>query len=186
MQNRQNGSTLSGFILGLLVGLGVALIVALVMTKTLPFSEKLGAQPNTEEQAGMMTDPNTALYGNKNAIKEGGEKKEVLSVSPMTSTGVTPSALPTNVAEEAKQDKGADKAVYYLQVGAFQKQSDAEASKAKLALLGYEARISERGGENGTLYRVRLGPFDKMDAVHQNQAKLVESNIQTSIIRAPK
>ena len=186
MQSRQNGSTLSGFILGLLVGLGVALIVALVMTKTLPFTEKSGAQPKTEEQSGLMTDPNTALYGNKNATKEGEEKKEALFNSPMTSTGVAAPVLPSNVEEEAKQEKGADKAVYYLQVGAFQKQSDAEASKAKLALLGYEARISERGGENGTLYRVRLGPFDKMDVVHQNQAKLAESNIQTSIIRGPK
>ena len=62
---------------------------------------------------------------------------------------------------------GDDKYVYYLQAGAFREMSDAENTRAKLALLGFEAAISDRTSDSGVLHRVRLGPYSQVEADEQ-------------------
>lgn len=53
--------------------------------------------------------------------------------------------------------KAEDKAVYWLQAGAFKNRTDAENMRGNLALLGFESSISEATSNNGKVYRVRLG-----------------------------
>jgi cell division protein FtsN len=48
---------------------------------------------------------------------------------------------------------------YFVQAGAFPNQQDADAQRAKLAMLGWEARVSEREQNGRTVYRVRMGRF---------------------------
>jgi cell division protein FtsN len=79
-----------------------------------------------------------------------------------------------------------DKYVYYLQAGAFRDMSDAEATRAKLALLGFEAAISDRASDSGTLHRVRLGPFSQVESVNKARAKLLDSGIDVAIVRNQK
>jgi cell division protein FtsN len=79
-----------------------------------------------------------------------------------------------------------DKYVYYLQAGAFRDMSDAEATRAKLALLGFEAAISDRSSDSGVLHRVRLGPFGQVEAVNKARAKLLDSGIDVAIVRNQK
>lgn len=81
---------------------------------------------------------------------------------------------------------GDDKWIYFLQAGAFREQADAENARAKLALLGMEARVSEKPSDNGTLYRVRLGPFKQLDSVNRVRAKLAESSVDAALVRVPK
>jgi cell division protein FtsN len=50
---------------------------------------------------------------------------------------------------------GDDKYIYCLQAGAFREVADAENVRAKLALLGFEANISDRTTDTGVLHRVR-------------------------------
>jgi cell division protein FtsN len=88
--------------------------------------------------------------------------------------------------DTAKADAGDDKWTYYLQAGAFREQTDAENSKAKLALLGVETKISERSTENGTLYRVRVGPFSQVDAMNKVRTKLSENGVDVAVVRIPK
>ena len=88
-------------------------------------------------------------------------------------------AAKTDVATE-------DKSTYYLQAGAFREQGDAETARAKLALLGVEARISERPSDTGTLYRVRIGPFSQVDAMNRVRSKLSENSIDVAVVRNPK
>jgi cell division protein FtsN len=78
---------------------------------------------------------------------------------------------------------GDDKYIYYLQAGAFREMSDAEATRARLALLGFEAAISDRASDSGTLHRVRLGPFNQVEAVNKARAKLLDSGIDVAIVR---
>jgi cell division protein FtsN len=85
-----------------------------------------------------------------------------------------------------KTDHTDDKWVYYLQAGAFREAGDAENARAKLALLGFEARVAERPSENGTLYRVRLGPFDQIETMNRVRAKLSESGVDVAIVRNSK
>ncbi|HBF49193.1 MAG TPA: cell division protein, partial [Massilia sp.] len=81
---------------------------------------------------------------------------------------------------------GDDKYVYYLQAGAFREMSDAENTRAKLALLGFEAAISDRTSDSGVLHRVRLGPFNQVEAVNKARAKLLDSGIDVAIVRNQK
>src|SRR3546814_6919456 len=63
-------------------------------------------------------------------------------------------ATPTPVA--TSQD---NQARYILQAGAFGASGDAEAVKARIDLLGLNARVESAVIKGKTVYRVRLGPY---------------------------
>lgn len=86
----------------------------------------------------------------------------------------------------AKPDAGDEKFIYYLQAGAFRAQADADNAKAKLALLGFEARVTERPSDSGTLYRVRVGPFAQIETMNRIREKLSESGVDVAVVRSPK
>ncbi len=73
--------------------------------------------------------------------------------------------------------------IYYLQAGAFRDLSDAEATRARLALLGFEAAISDRTSDSGVLHRVRLGPYNQVEAMNKARAKLLDSGVDVAIVR---
>lgn len=95
-------------------------------------------------------------------------------------------AADQTVATAAKPDNADDKWVYYLQAGAFRDQADAETSKAKLALAGFEASISDRPGDTGTLFRVRIGPFNQIEAMNKVRGKLSDNGIDVAVVRIAK
>ncbi|MES2073685.1 MAG: SPOR domain-containing protein [Pseudomonadota bacterium] len=102
-------------------------------------------------------------------------------------TAATTTAANVPAAPAAPKAEGADdKYVYFLQAGAFREQSDAESARAKLALLGFEARISERSSENGNLYRVRIGPFSQVETMNRMRAKLSENSVDVAVVRTAK
>jgi len=86
----------------------------------------------------------------------------------------------------AKPDNPDDKWVYYLQAGAFRDQADADNSKAKLALAGFEASVSDRQSDTGSLYRVRIGPFNQLEAMNRVRGKLSDSGIDVAVVRIAK
>lgn len=79
-----------------------------------------------------------------------------------------------------------DKYTYYLQAGAFREQMDADNTRGKLALMGFEARVTERPSETGTLYRVRIGPFSQMEAMSRTRAELSDNGVDVAVVRMPK
>lgn len=201
---RQTGGTLLGIIIGLVVGLGIALAVAVTITKTsLPFLNK----PVKSEKAGeltpsQVTDPNKPLYGNKEPAKEAAKDfvKPAETGLP-TDTKAAPADKPAAAkpadakpaeskdaaAAAAKSDNPDDKWTYYLQAGAFREQADAESTRAKLALSGFEASVSERPSESGgPLYRVRLGPFSQLEAMNRVRSKLSDNGIDVAVVRIAK
>lgn len=106
-------------------------------------------------------------------------------------TTPTPTPSPTAVAaakpnDAAKVEGSDEKWIYYLQAGAFREQNDAESTRGKLALLGFEASISERNSDNGVLYRVRLGPFNQVEAMNRARSKLSENGVDVAVIRNQK
>lgn len=194
--NRQHGGTILGIIIGLVIGLGIALAVAVVITKTpMPFTNKL-ARPEkaAEPTAGQRADPNQPLYGNRSAARDAAKD---LARPPVLSAPVNTAAPPTdnkapvvelspNAGKPKKADAadGAeDKWSYMLQAGAFRGQSDAESLRAKLALIGVEAKVSERQSENGVLYRVRVGPFNQLDAMNRIRTKMSDNGVDAAVVR---
>ncbi|MGV8869777.1 MAG: SPOR domain-containing protein [Janthinobacterium svalbardensis] len=89
-------------------------------------------------------------------------------------------------APQAKADAASDKWIYYLQAGAFHDMSDAESTRGKLALLGFEAAISDRSTDAGVLHRVRIGPFNQLEAMNRARTKLSENGIDVAVVRNQK
>ena len=73
-----------------------------------------------------------------------------------------------------------------MQIGAFQKQEDAEAHRAKLSLSGIESKISEREQSGKMVYRVRVGPFDKKEDGERAKDKLEKAGLETALVRVQK
>jgi cell division protein FtsN len=86
----------------------------------------------------------------------------------------------------AAADSAEEKVTYYLQAGAFREIEDAENTRAKLALLGFEASISEKPNESGVLHRVRVGPFPQVETMNKARAKLIDSGIDVAIVKNQK
>ena len=96
------------------------------------------------------------------------------------------SAAAAAAAAVAPPASGEDRFTYYLQAGAFREMSDAESTRAKLALLGFEAAISDRNSDSGVLHRVRVGPYAQVEAMNKARAKLLDSGVDVAIVRNQK
>jgi cell division protein FtsN len=83
-------------------------------------------------------------------------------------------------------DAGDDKFVYYLQAGAFRELADAESARGKLALLGFEASVSDRSTDTGVLHRVRMGPYNQVETMNKVRGKLSENGVDVAVVRNQK
>ena len=78
-----------------------------------------------------------------------------------------------------------DDARYVLQAGAFGDAADAEAVKARIALLGLGARVEPATIAGGrTVYRVRMGPYDSAASLAEAKRKLADGGLPSLAIRA--
>ncbi len=195
----QKGGTFLGFIIGLITGLVIAVIVALLITRTpIPFAGRQDKPENAPVPATVTTpatDPNQALYGKDakpatnaaTAPATGTTATSVTTPAPANNAStVAPSTQEKDpIAAAIKQKetvKSEDKAVYWLQAGAFKNRTDAENMRGNLALLGFESAVSEATSNNGKVYRVRLGPY-KSSNVNSAHSKLTQNGIKTTITR---
>lgn len=210
LNNQQRGNTLLGLIIGALVGLGAALAVAVYVTKVpVPFLNK--TQPRSADSDAAETkknkdwDPNVPLAG-KNPVKPppvaSGPIGTVTTEPPTPAASAAASGKPKVSADplgdlakaksEAKPDAkpdgavGADPFSYFIQAGAFRTPEDAEQQRVKLSLLGFQAKVTEREQSGRTVYRVRLGPFDKKDEADKAKEKLDAQSIETALVRVQR
>ena len=73
---------------------------------------------------------------------------------------------------------------YWLQAGAFAEEREADNLKAKIALTGLEATVRPVSvPDRGTLYRVRLGPYQSLDNANRIKTTLSQNGVGTAIIR---
>ncbi|MBK4738275.1 SPOR domain-containing protein [Noviherbaspirillum pedocola] len=159
---------------------------------------------------GALPDPNRALYGNRDAARQAAkdvprkseeqkaaddeleakiqEAQREAAARDAAKAKAAAAAKPP-VIDKSLTDKGDapdEKFTYYLQAGAFLDQSDAENAKAKLALMGLSATVSERKTDNGVLYRVRVGPYGKVETVNRVRSRLSDNGVDVAVVRVPK
>lgn len=101
---------------------------------------------------------------------------------PKLATQTTP-AVPTSPAASAS---GQEPFQYWVQVGAYRSVGEADGQKAQMALLGMDAKISEREQGERTMYRVRLGPFADKTSAERAQAKLDTARISHTLLRTQR
>lgn len=197
---RQRGGTVIGFLAGLVVGLAIAVVVAIFVTRApVPFVNKAsrapdkalepaknGAEapdpnrPTMPRTRGAGTDPATPTV----APPPAGTPVPAAPAAGGTVEGQGRAAGPTpSPGAEAKPAE--DATTFLLQAGAFRVQDDADGMKAKLALLGFEARVLSAQVGNETLYRVRVGPYRSQDEMTKARARLAENGIEATVIRVP-
>ncbi|MBU3637158.1 SPOR domain-containing protein [Polynucleobacter sp. es-MAR-4] len=182
------GGTILGFILGLGVGLGVAFVIAFYLSKNTP-QERPGVRaPNL---------PLTIKSGSAPAEGEAAAPAEALDLNkPLQGKSAAPAAnAPDPIADLANGKKPADAAstpvaksdaIYFLQVGAFNKRADADAQKASLAIQGIQSQLSEITSEGNTLWRVRVGPYNSVEDSNPVRDKLNGMGIKPSVIKSSK
>lgn len=210
---QQRGGTILGLIIGIVMGLGVALAVAVYVTKVpVPFlnkgpSRSVG-QDAAEERRNKDWDPNAPLYG-KNparaavpaapAVPASGDNSGYKGVPPAVAgiptpapanaapAGASPSADPLgDLARARAGGSGVDPFAYFVQVGAYRTAVDAESQRARLSLAGVEARVSEREQSGRTVYRVRVGPFDKREDADLSKQKLEGLGMEAAMVRVQR
>lgn len=210
----QRGGFFLGMIVGLLIGLAMALAVALYVTKVpLPFIDKVpqrtAEQDAAEAEHNKNWDPNAPLYGNNPAKPKPvpvPAAEEVVSdpAAPAASgaasgaASAAAAAKPASAASSARNpaailsgdavstNPAADALTYYVQAGAYSSSAEAEQQRAKLSMMGLEARISERDVNGRTMYRVRLGPFSQKDMAEQARVTLSGGGIESALVRIQK
>lgn len=81
---------------------------------------------------------------------------------------------------------GAEPFVYFVQAGAFTRNEEAEQQRARLAMMGQGAKITEREQAGRTVYRVRMGPYPTRGEADALQVKLQEQGIEAQLVRVEK
>jgi len=175
----QRGNTLLGFVLGLVIGLGIAVAVALYITNApVPFVSKVkpASESVTPDTAG---DPNKPLYAPAPNVKGGAPA----TAAPKADAATDPKAAPPPAEKDTAPAVAGDGSRFLLQAGAFRSHDDADAMRARLALLGLDSRIFplEQGG--ATLYRVRLGPYGNLEDINRIRKTMAENGIDVQLIK---
>ena len=63
---------------------------------------------------------------------------------------------------------------------------DAEQQRARLAMMGYEAKVTEREQSGRTMFRVRIGPYDRKDDADGTKEKLAGVGVEAALVRVQK
>jgi len=206
----QRGGFVMGLVIGLLVGLALALGVALYITKApVPFVNKVpqrtAEQDTAEAERNRTWDPNGPLGGKAGNRPAAAASSAVASASAPAAVAIAPpgappaagnapardpaailSGAPVPTAPQPPQAKAAQAFDYFVQAGAFGRTEEAEQQRAKLAMMGAMAKISERDQAGRVVYRVRLGPYPSREEADSQLARLQEQNIEAQIVRVEK
>lgn len=192
----QRGGTLLGLFLGLVIGVLIAFGVVWYLNKTpLPFQDKLSRPEKTDAKPGAAQPASQSLPGKPGdkvnekprfefyKILPGGQETAPGPVEPPAGTGTKPPPPPPSApaANDAPVPPGE---LFYLQAGAFQKSTDADKLKAKLALMGLETSVQEvQVPDKGLMHRVRVGPFAKPEEMNRVRNQLSQNGVQTSVVK---
>ena len=175
---REAGGTLLGFILGLVIGLGIAVAVALYITNApVPFVTKV--RPSSESvNPATAGDPNKPLFPPAPVVKNAPAAEP-----PKVDAATDPKAAPPPAEKGPSAAAVDDGSRFLLQAGAFKSPDDADAMRARLALLGFDSKIFPREQDGSTLYRVRLGPYGNIEDVNRIRKSMAENGIDVQLIR---
>jgi cell division protein FtsN len=76
--------------------------------------------------------------------------------------------------------------MYFVQAGAYRTPEDAEAQRARLSLIGVEAKVTEREQSGRTVYRVRSGPFNKEEDADRMKDKISATGADAALVRVQR
>lgn len=211
MMKFERGGLVLGLIIGLLIGLALALGVALWVTKApVPFINKVpqrtAEQDAVEAERNKNWDPNAPLAGKPAPVPAASAppvatgtvvpapapapapaavtKPPARDPAAILAGGAVPAPAASSAAKSAQLSS--DPFIYFVQAGAFQNSDEAEQRRAKVALLGLESKLVEREQAGRTVFRVRIGPFDKQADADAAKEKLISGGIEALLVRVDR
>jgi cell division protein FtsN len=196
-KKKSGGGTLVGMFIGLVLGVGMAAAVVWYLNKSpLPFNKQVQApRPDAAQpvQPGQPQQP-IALPGKPgDPVPE--KRFQFYDILPGKSDGVPDKAgKPPAGKEEAKKDDAKkdepkkeeskeSKTPLFLQAGSFSTAQDADNQKAKLAFMGVEAAVQQVMVQDKTYFRVRVGPYTKIDELNKVRAELAKGGIEAQLVK---
>lgn len=200
-----------GLLVGLALALGVALYIAKVPSPfhdKVP--HRTPEQEAAEAEKLKNWDPNAGLAG-KPAARPAPASQPAAAAPASPAPAATPGAASAAAARHAEAPAsaaaprsardpaailageaapalkvprpGGEPFMYFVQAGAYSGADDAEQQRAKLALQGFGAKVSEREQGGRTIHRVRLGPFDTQAEATAQQERLKALGIDAALVR---
>ena len=178
----------SGLLVGLLLGVGASLAVTMYLKGAdSPFADKkIGAPKLTAQEHDVPTEKlPKATTPTKNDLPQAenpdgskpDNKFDFYTILPETESTVTEQEI-KNTEKSVKKDS------YFLQVGAFPDEADADNMKAKLALQGFEAVVQTATiPEKGVWHRVRVGPLSDVDQINKVRGELTTNGFNADLIK---
>lgn len=186
------------FFTGLLIGflLGVAASLAVVMFikgGDSPFAEmtkpnksisekiredaKNNADTNNEADTQTSTDTQATEVANS---KEDKTRFDFYNILPGSESQISTEEV--KIKEDTPQPTA--QPTYFLQVGAFQTEEEADNMKATLALQGFEALVQTASiPDKGIWHRVRVGPLKNLDQINKTKADLINNGFKADLIK---
>ncbi|MGD2166483.1 MAG: SPOR domain-containing protein [Gammaproteobacteria bacterium] len=73
--------------------------------------------------------------------------------------------------------------IYVLQAGSFLTETDADAQRARLGLLGVESRIQRVSLDDRTFHRVRIGPIEDLNELNSIRTRLRAASVESIVMR---
>lgn len=181
----------AGLLVGLLLGIGASVGVAILVKQgDSPFQEKVTPAPEIAAQQHPVA-KDAGLPDAPAAQQAAPAKKE----DRFTFYGILTGSESPVSEEEIKQKQETEKqpvpntpkAVtenYFLQVGAFQTEQEADNTKAKVALIGLEAVVQTANiPDKGVLHRVRVGPLATVEEINKARAELARNGFNADLIK---
>ena len=193
-RKKSAGGTLIGMFIGLVLGVGAAAGVVWYMNKSpLPFVDK-SPPPRVEPVAAANGQPAQpmALPGKPgDPIPE--KRFQFYDILPGKSDAV-PDKKGQSVAtkeepkkeEPKKEESKESKQPLFLQAGSFSTANDADNQKAKLAFMGVEAMVQQVMVQDKTYFRVRVGPYTKIDELNKVRTELAKAGIESALAKNTK
>jgi len=178
------GSTFfTGFLIGLILGIGVSVAVAIFVKRgDSPFVARDAASPRPE--AAPKVDAAAGKPTTTEPATPAKPRFDFYTILPGSESPVTEQEIKQSKATQQQAAPAIVSENYYLQVGAYQTEQEADNMKAKLALLGLEAVVQTANlPDKGVWHRVRVGPFTEIDQISKARSELSKNGFTADLIK---
>ena len=177
---------LSGLLVGLLLGVGLSLgLTMYIKGENSPFNDHKVNKPNAEilseklpkekmaDESALPAEENPEVVAKNKADSQ----FDFYTILPETESTVTEQEVKDNSLTVKKDN-------YFIQLGAFQEEAEADNMKANLALQGFEAVVQTATiPEKGVWHRVRVGPLSDINQINKMRGDLTTQGFNTDLIK---